>query len=144
MSRKQYGELVHLSVWLLIRRKFYNFRIMILPLTLATIASAIAVLTFSLSLILNIRTNRDREKSSAFECGFDPKNTARIPFSIRFFLLAIIFIVFDVEIVLLLPIPLLPTILNTPAAITAILIFLLILLIGLIHEWKEGSLDWSK
>jgi NADH-ubiquinone oxidoreductase chain 3 len=107
---------------------------MILPLTLATIASAIAVLTFSLSLILNIRTNRDREKSSAFECGFDPKNTARIPFSIRFFLLAIIFIVFDVEIVLLLPIPLLPTILNNPAAITAILIFLLILLIGLIHE----------
>lgn len=144
MSRKKYGELVHLSVWLLIRRKFYNFRIMILPLTLATIASAIAVLTFSLSLILNIRTNRDREKSSAFECGFDPKNTARIPFSIRFFLLAIIFIVFDVEIVLLLPIPLLPTIINTPAAITAILIFLLILLIGLIHEWKEGSLDWSK
>lgn len=117
---------------------------MILPLTLAIIASVVAILTFTLSLFLNIRTQRDREKSSAFECGFDPKNTARIPFSIRFFLLAIIFIVFDVEIVLLLPIPLLPTILNTPGAISAILLFLLILLIGLIHEWKEGSLDWSK
>lgn len=81
-----------------------------------------------------MRSQIDREKSSAFECGFDPKNTARIPFSIRFFLLAIIFIVFDVEIVLLLPTPFLPTILNTPTAILSVLLFLLILLVGLIHE----------
>lgn len=126
------------------QKKIFDFHIMILPLLLTIIASTLAILTFGASWFINIRSLADREKSSAFECGFDPKNTARIPFSIRFFLLAIIFIVFDVEIVLLLPIPLLPTILNTPRAILSILLFLLILFIGLIHEWKEGSLDWSK
>nr|YP_009744341.1 NADH dehydrogenase subunit 3 [Aporrectodea rosea]QIE13196.1 NADH dehydrogenase subunit 3 [Aporrectodea rosea] len=93
--------------------------------------------------LLSARSYADREKSSPFECGFDPKSTARIPFSMRFFLLAIIFIVFDIEIVLLVPIP--TIILTNDMNITLItsVSFLLILLLGLIHEWKEGSLDWS-
>lgn len=93
--------------------------------------------------ILTIRSTEDREKSTPFECGFDPKNTARIPFSIRFFLLAIIFIVFDIEIVLLIPIP---TMLITSYASHIIIIyilFIIVLIVGLIHEWNEGSLDWS-
>nr|BDQ44069.1 NADH dehydrogenase subunit 3 [Pheretima lactea] len=93
--------------------------------------------------VLATRSTEDREKSTPFECGFDPKNTARIPFSMRFFLLAIIFIVFDIEIVLLMPIP---TMLMTSYA-THILIsytlFIIVLIAGLIHEWNEGSLDWS-
>nr|YP_009483988.1 NADH dehydrogenase subunit 3 [Pomacea bridgesi]YP_009563678.1 NADH dehydrogenase subunit 3 [Pomacea diffusa]ART65951.1 NADH dehydrogenase subunit 3 [Pomacea bridgesi]QAX27151.1 NADH dehydrogenase subunit 3 [Pomacea diffusa] len=86
----------------------------------------------------------DREKSSAFECGFDPIKSARSPFSLRFFLLAIIFLIFDVEIVLLFPV--LSSIgfsfsLSTSFGVN---IFLLVLMAGLFYEWKEGSLDWAQ
>ena len=116
-------------------------------MNLITTSTIIALLVPSVILaaanILAARSHTDREKSSPFECGFDPKRTARIPFSIRFFLLAIIFIVFDIEIVLLMPIP--TIILTNSLNITLItsILFLLILLLGLIHEWNEGSLDWS-
>lgn len=111
---------------------------------LASILSLLVTLaTFGAAWALKTRSHSDREKSSPFECGFDPKNTARIPFSLRFFLLGIIFIVFDIEIVLIMPLPILSSTTHTsPSFITASL-FILILILGLIHEWREGSLNWS-
>nr|YP_010481498.1 NADH dehydrogenase subunit 3 [Eisenia nordenskioldi]UIX22963.1 NADH dehydrogenase subunit 3 [Eisenia nordenskioldi]UIX22976.1 NADH dehydrogenase subunit 3 [Eisenia nordenskioldi] len=112
-----------------------------------SVTTIIALLLPSLVLfmawVLSARSNMDREKSSPFECGFDPKSTARIPFSMRFFLLAIIFIVFDIEIALLMPIPSIIMNSNFSTTLLTSSTFLLILLLGLIHEWKEGSLDWS-
>ena len=107
---------------------------MFIPITATLLAVVIVTLVFSLAKILRARSNNDREKNSPFECGFDPKNNARVPFSLRFFILAIIFIVFDIEIVLLMPLPILNTIINTIQAETATIVFLVILLIGLFHE----------
>uniref|UniRef100_A0AB38ZG05 NADH-ubiquinone oxidoreductase chain 3 n=1 Tax=Lumbriclymenella robusta TaxID=3138170 RepID=A0AB38ZG05_9ANNE len=85
-----------------------------------------------------------REKLTAFECGFDPSGSARTPFSLRFFLLAVIFLVFDIEIVLLMPLPLMMTTGNSLTIIVGLFLFLLILLIGTMHEYNEGSLDWAE
>nr|BCJ04118.1 NADH dehydrogenase subunit 3 [Metaphire hilgendorfi]BDQ43952.1 NADH dehydrogenase subunit 3 [Metaphire hilgendorfi]BDQ44459.1 NADH dehydrogenase subunit 3 [Metaphire hilgendorfi] len=93
--------------------------------------------------VLAARSTEDREKSTPFECGFDPKNTARIPFSMRFFLLAIIFIVFDIEIVLLMPVPTMLMTAYAPHIMFTYVVFIIVLIVGLIHEWNEGSLDWS-
>nr|YP_097031.1 NADH dehydrogenase subunit 3 [Aneides flavipunctatus]AAU20455.1 NADH dehydrogenase subunit 3 [Aneides flavipunctatus] len=85
----------------------------------------------------------DMEKVSPYECGFDPLGSARLPFSVRFFLVAILFLLFDLEIALLLPTPwasqILP--LNMLILSTAIL---LLLTIGLIYEWVQGGLEWAE
>jgi NADH-ubiquinone oxidoreductase chain 3 len=80
------------------------------------------------------KNNEDREKRSPFECGFDPKNSARLPFSSRFFLIAVLFIIFDVEIALLLPIPITITTSRIKSWALIRSTFLLILTIGLYHE----------
>jgi NADH-ubiquinone oxidoreductase chain 3 len=107
---------------------------MFIPVIATVLAVTISTLVISLARILSTRSNNDREKTSPFECGFDPKNNARVPFSLRFFILAIIFIVFDIEIVLLIPIPILNTLINTIQAEIAVVVFLVILLLGLFHE----------
>nr|YP_009244896.1 NADH dehydrogenase subunit 3 [Amynthas cucullatus]AMO26994.1 NADH dehydrogenase subunit 3 [Amynthas cucullatus] len=103
----------------------------------------IPMVVLAMAWVLAARSTEDREKSTPFECGFDPKNTARIPFSTRFFLLAIIFIVFDIEIVLLMPIPTMFMAYYTPHVMIIYILFVIVLIVGLIHEWNEGSLDWS-
>ena len=81
------------------------------------------------------------EKMSPFECGFNPKFNARLPFTLRFFLIAIIFLIFDVELVLIFPFLIKLTFLNIFYFIVLLRIFILILMLGLIHEWNQGSLD---
>nr|YP_010568155.1 NADH dehydrogenase subunit 3 [Dryophiops rubescens]UZC57549.1 NADH dehydrogenase subunit 3 [Dryophiops rubescens] len=86
----------------------------------------------------------DINKLSPYECGFDPLGNARTPISIQFFLIAILFILFDLEIVLLLPIP---WSMNTnPPSMTTMLItaLLVILTLGLIYEWLQGGLEWTQ
>lgn len=92
-------------------------------------------------IVLSINSFKDREKRSPFECGFDPKGSARIPFSLRFFVLAVVFLVFDIEIALLIPLPLIVYKNLLVEVVFGVSFFLLILLGGLIHEWREGSLD---
>nr|QXG82665.1 NADH dehydrogenase subunit 3 [Curculionidae sp. BMNH 1042554] len=101
------------------------------------------MMIFMLNLISK-KTFSDREKTSPFECGFDPKSSARMPFSMQFFLITVIFIIFDVELTLLLPMILAIKLSNTIYFSFTIFLFIIILLIGLLHEWNEGALDWVK
>nr|QHD19758.1 NADH dehydrogenase subunit 3 [Chilocorus bipustulatus] len=93
--------------------------------------------------ILSKKTFKDREKSSPFECGFDPKNSARLPFSLQFFLIAMIFVIFDVEITLILPMILNLKISNFFSILMLNIFFIFILLMGLYHEWNQGALKWE-
>nr|AVN68090.1 NADH dehydrogenase subunit 3 [Blattella lituricollis]WGO58217.1 NADH dehydrogenase subunit 3 [Blattella foliolata] len=103
----------------------------------------LSMIIMLLATLLSKKTIEDREKSSPFECGFDPKSSARLPFSLRFFLIAVIFLIFDVEIALLLPMTIIMNMSNINSWIIISSIFLLILLIGLYHEWNQGSLEWA-
>nr|AVN67726.1 NADH dehydrogenase subunit 3 [Eurycotis floridana] len=103
----------------------------------------LATIIMLLTTILSKKSIEDREKSSPFECGFDPKSSARMPFSLRFFLIAVIFLIFDVEIALLLPMTIIMYTSNLLLWTIISMFFLLILLTGLYHEWNQGSLEWA-
>lgn len=96
-----------------------------------------------LSSLLRKKSLIEQEKLSPFECGFNPFSSSRIPFSIRFFLIAIIFLIFDVEIALILPIIITLNFSNIKIWIFTNLIFIVILLVGLYHEWNQGALNWT-
>nr|YP_001382240.1 NADH dehydrogenase subunit 3 [Calotes versicolor]BAF69011.1 NADH dehydrogenase subunit 3 [Calotes versicolor] len=83
------------------------------------------------------------EKLSPYECGFSPLENARLPFSLQFFLVAVFFLLFDLEIALLLPIPWAINLTPTPT-VTWALSFLTLLTLGLAYEWAQGALDWTK
>nr|WFP43259.1 NADH dehydrogenase subunit 3 [Rhomboptera ligata] len=102
----------------------------------------VSILT-SLSASLSMKTIYDHEKSSPFECGFDPKVSARFPFSMHFFLVAMIFLIFDVEIALLLPLIVIQKTSNLTVWYIMSSFFFMILLLGLYHEWNQGALDWA-
>lgn len=114
------------------------FTLILSALVILLLTSVIIILASFLSKkIIN-----DREKNSPFECGFDPKGSSRWPFSLRFFLIAVIFLIFDVEITLLLPLIYSLFLANIYSYVITGLFFLFILLLGLIHEWNEGALNW--
>nr|UPL65331.1 NADH dehydrogenase subunit 3 [Pachyphlegyas modiglianii] len=94
--------------------------------------------------ILSKKTITNKEKLSPFECGFDPITSARIPFSLQFFLIAILFLIFDIEIVIILPMICTMKMSNSIYWSTTSMFMILLLLIGLYYEWKNGMLEWSK
>nr|ACJ43681.1 NADH dehydrogenase subunit 3 [Mertensiella caucasica] len=113
--------------------------LIMLMLALSTILSfMLTIIGFWLPL-----SNPDAEKLSPYECGFDPLGSARLPFSIRFFLIAILFLLFDLEIALLLPTPWASQLLPSNTLFwSSIILFLLT--IGLIYEWIQGGLEWAE
>nr|YP_011004282.1 NADH dehydrogenase subunit 3 [Ctenophthalmus yunnanus]WPS93670.1 NADH dehydrogenase subunit 3 [Ctenophthalmus yunnanus] len=115
------------------------FMILLWSVILILLSSFIMLLSSNLS----YKSIYDQEKNSAFECGFDPISSSRIPFSLHFFMIAIIFLIFDIEIALLLPMIIL---INSSILINWMLtsmIFILILLLGLYYEWNKGMLNWT-
>nr|AIW42714.1 NADH dehydrogenase subunit 3 [Willisornis poecilinotus] len=107
-------------------------------------------LSSSLSIILTLlnfwlaQMNPDSEKLSPYECGFDPLGSARLPFSIRFFLVAILFLLFDLEIALLLPLPWATQLQSPLTTLTWSFVIILLLTLGLVYEWIQGGLEWAE
>ena len=86
----------------------------------------------------------NRNRITPFECGFSPFKKARRPFSIRFFIITLIFLVFDVEIALLLPLGLINMVSIIYFIKTIGYMICIILILGLIYEWNKGKLIWVK
>ena len=108
----------------------------------------IVVLIFSLILLgvggfISKKEKFDREKLRPFECGFTPKALPRLPLSLRFFLIALVFLIFDVELVLLFPVVVRLSFGQPFISVAGGVTFLLALLGGLYYEANQGSLNWS-
>ena len=101
----------------------------------------ICCIVFFLSILFGKKIKLRREKSSPFECGFDPNSDLRLPFSLRFFLVTVIFLIFDVEIAILLPSVLAVSLVGRFYWLFTVGLFLVILLFGLFHEWNQGALE---
>nr|AYM84992.1 NADH dehydrogenase subunit 3 [Eucoptacra sp. OR509] len=109
-----------------------------------SLAFIMPMMVMSIATMMSKKTINEREKSSPFECGFDPKSSARMPFSIQFFLIAVIFLIFDVEIALILPTINIIKTSNIMVWTLTIMSFIMILMGGLYHEWNQGALKWAE
>lgn len=113
-----------------------------LPLILFLIISTIlGLLMVGAGYFLGSHRPND-EKLSPYECGFEPFEDARMKFDVRYYLVAILFIVFDLEIAFLFPWAIVLRDLSTLGYIT-MCIFIAILVVGFIYEWKKGALEWE-
>jgi NAD(P)H-quinone oxidoreductase subunit 3 len=108
------------------------------------IASFIPILTFSISKILRPISNNDQgpEKLTSYESGIEPMGDAWIQFQIRYYMFALVFVIFDIETVFLYPWAMSFNKLGLSAFIEA-LVFVFILIIGLVYAWRKGALEWS-
>nr|ABS29928.1 NADH dehydrogenase subunit 3 [Chalcorana mocquardi] len=113
---------------------------MIMFFSTATLISLVlALVSFWLPLI-----SPNTEKLSPYECGFDPLGSARLPYSMRFFLVAILFLLFDLEIALLLPVPWAIQLQSPIMALTWASTIVILLTLGFAYEWLQGALEWAE
>ena len=105
------------------------------------VATALGSVLIGLGFLFGPR-KPDAEKLSAYECGFEPFSDARMKFDVRYYLVAILFIVFDLEIAFLFPWAVVLRSIGT-FGLVAMGIFLFILVVGFIYEWKKGALEWD-
>nr|YP_004021897.1 NADH dehydrogenase subunit 3 [Phraortes sp. Iriomote Island]BAJ24497.1 NADH dehydrogenase subunit 3 [Phraortes sp. Iriomote Island] len=117
---------------------------MLMTMIMMMMMLMISNLMMMINNLLSKKMINNREKNSPFECGFEPNSSSRTPFSLKFFLIAVIFLIFDIEIALLLP--MLPTMMMTKMNqwMLTTTLFITILMLGLYHEWKQGALTWTK
>jgi len=109
------------------------------------LAAALAALLLGLGTVLGrlgVKHHGDPDKTSPYECGFEPYEDARMRFDVRYYLVAILFIVFDLEIAFLFPWAVSLAKIGV-FGLLAMAIFLAILVVGFIYEWKKGALEWD-
>lgn len=113
------------------------FPVLVQTILAVLVAGALVTLSFVLG-----KRVKDRVKESPYECGIAPTGTARERFSVKFYLVAIVFILFDIEAVFLYPWAVVYRELKMFAFIE-MLLFIALVLVGFVYVWKKGALDWS-
>nr|AEP21657.1 NADH dehydrogenase subunit 3 [Passalites nemorivagus]UUJ35793.1 NADH dehydrogenase subunit 3 [Passalites nemorivagus] len=113
--------------------------LMLALLTNFLLSSLLVIIAFWLP-----QLNVYSEKTSPYECGFDPMGSARLPFSMKFFLVAITFLLFDLEIALLLPLPWACQTNNLSTMLTMALFLISLLAASLAYEWTQKGLEWTE
>jgi len=115
---------------------------------LAVLVFVTFLILFILNLLSNLLSNNSfseatREESSSYECGFEQNSVSRLPLSIRYFMLTLVFLIFDIEIMLLLFTPAeIFLSLRVSYVVVLSLAFILLLFLGLLYEWYDGALEW--
>jgi|TARA_B100001146_G_C16028860_1_gene368410 NADH-quinone oxidoreductase subunit A len=120
----------------------YNFLLDYLSIVIFLFIALFLSIGFIIVNFLVSPSNPDPEKLSAYECGFEAFDDSRMEFDVRFYLVAILFIIFDLEIAFLFPWAI--SLGNLGAlGFWSMMIFLAILTVGFIYEWKKGALEWE-
>lgn len=110
-------------------------------LVFLAVAIGLGLVLILAAVVIAVR-NPDPEKVSAYECGFNAFDDARMKFDVRFYLVSILFIIFDLEIAMLFPWAVSFAALSD-AAFWSMMVFLLVLTVGFAYEWKKGALEWE-
>jgi NADH-quinone oxidoreductase subunit A len=110
-------------------------------LSMLFLAAVLSLIILAASFFLSVQ-KPDTEKLSAYECGFDPYEDARNAFDVRFYIVAILFIIFDLEAIFLFPFVISISYTNS-MGFWVMLDFLAELIIGFLYAWKIGSLEWD-
>ena len=105
------------------------------------VAAALGLLLLGIGFLLG-KGEKSDAKLSPYECGFDEFEDARIPFDVRYYLVAILFIIFDLEIAFLFPWAIALKFIG-PIGLISMIVFLCVLVIGFIYEWNKGALEWD-
>ena len=120
----------------------YNFLLDYFSIILFLFIAIVLSFGFVLANYLAAPSNPDPEKLSAYECGFEAFDDSRMEFDVRFYLVAILFIIFDLEIAFLFPWAI--SLGNIGAlGFWSMMLFLSVLTVGFIYEWKKGALEWE-
>ena len=123
-------------------KMIYNFLTDYLSIIIFLFLALLISVGFILINFISSPKNPDPEKLSAYECGFDAFDDSRMEFDVRFYLVAILFIIFDLEIAFLFPWAITLGTIGV-FGFWSMMLFLGILTIGFIYEWKKGALEWE-
>ncbi|MBI1338682.1 NADH-quinone oxidoreductase subunit A [bacterium] len=113
-----------------------------LPIAIFLVIAAALSVGFILASAVFAPSNPDPEKLSAYECGFNAFDDARMKFDVRFYLVAILFIIFDLEVAFLFP-WIFEVAAGNQAAFWSMMAFLGVLTVGFVYEWRRGALEWE-
>lgn len=116
-----------------------NFQLEVRNIIIILLTRFVVIIIYIFFFLLSVKIDKEIEVISCYECGFDPIRIVRITFSYRFFLLSILFLIFDVEIILFLIVPFLVL---REVRFILFNLFIIVLIFGLVYEWIWGSLNW--